>query len=261
MLVNQQTATMNMLVRLSRTLSLLTLALLPPLAFAQAPAEQPDSLAQHVLFMLKSHGGKTICLSKPGTVFDVRREVLADYPELGDTDQVSPEVVARAMWTQYPCPFSPRRVELRAATAADIQGAWLFPETSQRLRFGPQSQVNRPAGMSVKCESVAYFEPNELRVAQVMGQIACPFSTAADLAPQRKNPLVSTWELRDGGRLVVHRSDVPGHIEEWDTYAVTEDFTMYGITFKAGDLLQYMRRGRGNEFNATTQFRHLQALK
>jgi hypothetical protein len=259
--MNQQTATKNVPVRLARTLNLMALALLPALAVAQAPAEQVDALAQHVLFMLKNHGGKTICLAKAGTVFDVRREVLADYPDLGHAETLSPQAVGRAMWTKYPCPFSPQRPELRAATAADIQGAWLFPETSQRLRFGPQVQANQPAGMPIKCESVAYFAPNELRVAQVMGRMACPFGTAADLAPQRKNPVVSTWELRDGGRLVVHRSDVQGHIEEWDVYAVTQDFTMYGITFKAGDLLQYLRRGRGNELNVTMQFRHLQALK
>lgn len=259
--MNQQTTTVNIIVGLCRGLNLLILVFLPSLVFAQTPPEQPDALAHQVLFMLKTHGGKTICLSKPGTVFDVRREVLADYPDLGNVSQLSPEAVARAMWTKYPCPFSPQLAELRVATVANIQGAWIFPEASQRLRFGPQVQVNRPAGMSIKCETVSYFEPNEQRVAQILGQAACPFNTAADVAPLRKNPMVATWELREGGRLVVHRSDVQGHVEEWDIFVVSQDFTLYGITFKTGDLLQYMRRERGNEFNAATQFRHLQALK
>lgn len=257
--MRKQTATMNILARLFRISALLGLAILSPLVLAQT--ETPDALAYHVLYMLKTHGGKTICLQRASTVFDVRRELLADQPELAAVDQTGNEKVARAMWSKYPCPFSPNRTELRTAVAADILGAWVYPESSQKLRYGPQVQAPRPGGLVMKCESVAFFEPNEMRVAQILGQVACPFVTAADVAPQRKNPLVATWELRQGGRLVVYRSDVPDHIEEWDTFIVKQDFAMQGTIFKTGDLLQYKRRERGNEFNATTQFRHLQSLK
>ena len=62
------------------------------------------------------------------------------------------------------------------------------------------------------------------------------------------------------GRIRISRTDVPNHIEEWAVYVVTEPFSVESMNLKQGDMVGYLRRERGNEINAATQFRHLQRL-
>jgi hypothetical protein len=63
------------------------------------------------------------------------------------------------------------------------------------------------------------------------------------------------------GRVRVTRTDVADHIEEWDIYSVTAPFSLANMDFKAGDLIAYLRREKGNDINAATEFRHLQRLQ
>ena len=84
---------------------------------------------------------------------------------------------------------------------------------------------------------------------------------AADLDAARKNPQVSTWTLLEEGRIAVTRTDVAGHVEEWDVFTVTRPFVLQEVTFAEGDLAAYIRRENGNAVGAATQFRHLQRLR
>ena len=113
----------------------------------------------------------------------------------------------------------------------------------------------------MKCDALGYFPGDELRHAMILGKTDCPFTQAADLDAARKNPQVSTWSLLEKGRIAVTRTDVAGHVEEWDVFTVTRPFVLQEVTFAKGDLAAYIRRENGNAVGATTQFRHLQRLR
>jgi hypothetical protein len=168
-----------------------------------------------------------------------------------------------AIWTLFPCPFSPYRAELVPATAKDVEGVWLFPHDSQPYRYGPKSpqQPTRP-DQAVACEAVGYYPKGELRTGMVMGaNTRCPFRRAADLSAARKRPRVFSWEMVSDGRLKVTRTGVEDYVEEWDVYLATKSFAALNLEVKAGDLLAYLRRDKDNDVNAATEFRHLQRLK
>ncbi|HJW57713.1 MAG TPA: hypothetical protein VJ577_20815, partial [Burkholderiaceae bacterium] len=62
------------------------------------------------------------------------------------------------------------------------------------------------------------------------------------------------------GRIRVNRTDPPNDFEEWDIFVVKKDFDFAGTKFRQGDLVEYRRREKGNEFNVATMFRHLQKM-
>ena len=62
------------------------------------------------------------------------------------------------------------------------------------------------------------------------------------------------------GRLRISRADGKEHVEEWDIYTVTRSFQALNMEIKAGDLIAYLRKTKGNDVNASTEFRHLQRL-
>lgn len=219
-----------------------------------------DPINKVIWDMFQMHQGKTLCVSSTTTLTAVRAAVL-DHLKLGVSDTVNSQTIALALWKLLPCPFSPQRDELRPATAVDVEGSWLFPEGSQKLRVGPRSAQGSPAGpLRVRCDAVGYFPGGELRHAIIAGTPKCPFDKASDLDVARKNPRVSSWSMLRDGRLGVARTDVPNHIEEWDIYAVQTPFVFNDVPFTAGDLVAYVRRENGNEVGAATQFRHLQRL-
>jgi hypothetical protein len=114
---------------------------------------------------------------------------------------------------------------------------------------------------SATCEAVGYFEKAELRTALIIAKSVCPFQRAADLEPLRMSPVVQTWKMLRDGRLSVERTDVQGHVEEWDVFVVTEPFTEQAVQFAIGDLVQYLRREKNNENNASFEFNHLRKLQ
>jgi len=220
-----------------------------------------DHLSKLVWEMFQMHQGKTLCSVGATSLQTIRANVVNHLKAKGSTGSVTAEAIATALWTLYPCPFSPFRPELRPVTSKEIEGVWIFPETSQKFRFGPQSGQQPPtAPLPVKCDAVGYYPGGELRHAIIAGQTKCPFEKAADLDVARKNPRVSNWSLLHDGRISVTRTDVSNHIEEWDAYVVVNPFTVYDVQFVAGDLVAYLRRENGNEVGASTQFRHLQRL-
>ncbi len=228
--------------------------------FAQ---EQTDPLNLFIQKMLLMHQGKTLCPDPAISTNSIRSNIV-NYLEdtyLKKNGTANANVIATAIWTLYPCPFSPNRSDLKLATFKDIEGVWLFPESSQKLRFGPKSNQKSPTGpIPVKCDAIGYFPNGELRSIIFAGKDECPFKKASDMDVARKNPQVSNWSLLRDGRVSVTRTDIENHIEEWDVYAVVTSFSANDVQFNKGDLLAYLRKENGNSVNASTQFRHWKRL-
>ena len=98
-----------------------------------------DPFSKIVVEMFQMNGGKTWCADASTTVPSTRAAVLTYLNASGLTDGVTGKTIAAALWHLFPCPFSPAQAELRPASSKEIEGAWLLPETSQKLRFGPRS--------------------------------------------------------------------------------------------------------------------------
>lgn len=235
---------------------------------AEAPAKPANSLGDFIVEMFKMHGDKTLCTSTgepygPQAFITVRDGLINELRQAGQKS-ASSDTLARALWTRYPCPFSPARAELLPARAKDVEGVWIFPQTSESLRFSrllDRDTRNSMTGpVPVVCEAVAYFPEGELRTSLVAGRLECPYKSAGDMASSRQQPLVSSWKMLRPGRLSVERTDVPNHIEEWDVHVVVMPFDVRGVTFRVGDLIQYQRKVSTGDSNASLQFRHLRAL-
>lgn len=223
-----------------------------------------DPFAQIVLEMNRLNGMNTLCMSPSWPMDSLKSYVMKTLVPQGQTNaQVSGEQVAKRLWQLFPCPFSPFRPELRLATAADVEGVWLYPEASQKLRYGPKSKVTSPFGSlnPVRCDALGLYPEGEHRQMFVAGKpIPCPFRTAADMDISRRNPRVASWAIQSPGSLKVTRTDVPDHIEEWDMFVVQKAFTYASVEFEPGDLVGYLRREKGNDTGASQQFRHLKRL-
>lgn len=252
---------------LSRSL----VAILLALAGAQGLAQNKEKEAQvaqldkFILDTFKAHEGKTLCMLGDVPVGTVRGMVVEQLKAFGVATGQAPTQaqVESAIWTLFPCPFSPFRAELVPATAKDVEGVWLFPHDAQPYRYGPKSaQQPTIPEKAIACEAVGYYPKSELRTGVVMGaNTPCPFHKASDLAAARKRPRVASWAMLSNGRLKVTRTDDKDHVEEWDVYVATKAFAALNLQVKAGDLIAYLRREKDNDVNAATEFRHLQRLK
>jgi hypothetical protein len=238
-----------------------------PAAPADAQAKDREARAaaldKFILDMFSAHQGNTLCMLGNVPVPVVRGIVVDQLKASGVSEGATQQQVETAVWTAFPCPFSPLRAELLRATAKDIEGVWLFPHDSQPYRFGPKSpaQPSDPA-KAIACEVVGYFPGGELRTGVVVGaKSKCPFRKAADVNPARKAPRVASWAMVADGRVRVTRTDNKDYIEEWDVYLVTKAFQALNMEIKAGDLVSFQRRSANNDVNAATEFRHLQRLK
>lgn len=242
-------------------LSCLFLALGSPSVFAQ---EVPNDLVSKVIIALfRDHNKKFLCLNEDSSLPAIRSSVVAQLKTMPPSSFESQNAIATVVYTQFPCPFSPYHKGIRPAVAKDLIGVWLFPESSQKLRFGPDAPMwKKQAGAPpIKCEAVAYYENAEARTAQFGGLMACPFAAAKDMdALHKGSPKVETWSMVRNGRLKIDRSDVPDLLEEWDIFFVETPYQAGTITINSGDLLAYRRREKGNDLNVATSFRHLRKL-
>lgn len=223
----------------------------------------PDPLGTFIMDLFKRNEGDTLCTEGSTGLPQIRASLAEHFKGIGiDPKQhISAKDVAIALWTRYPCPFSPYRPQLRPASAKDIEGVWLFPESSQKYRFGPRANHKPAPGVEpVRCDAVAYYAGGELREAVVRGKVECPFRSAVDMEVSRADLRTASWEMLRDGRVGVTRTDVEGHVEEWDMFVVTEPFQVHDLRLQAGELVAYLRRESRNELNAATQFRHLQRL-
>jgi hypothetical protein len=258
---------------ISRIAAFAVATVLAGAAFAQDAKEQPPQGARDrgtqvspmdkfILDMFSAHQGNTLCMLGNVPVSVVRGMVVEQLKTFGVKGDATQAQVESAVWTLFPCPFSPFRSEVIPATAKDIEGAWVFPYDAQPYRYGPKSpqQPSDPA-RAVACEAVGFFTKGEYRSGTVLGaKTACPFRKAADLAPARKRPHLLSWSMVSDGRLRITRADGKEHVEEWDVYAVTRGFQALNMEIQAGDLIAYLRKTKDNDVNAATEFRHLQRL-
>lgn len=231
-------------------------------AGSNAPAQEPiDPVDRAIVSVFQMNNERVLCLSSNSSLPVIRKSVDAFLQQRGMGIAANQNDVARAAYTLFPCPFSPYREELRAATARDVEGVWVYPEASQKLKFGPKSPMwAKYTAMPIKCEGVAYYPDGEARNTQVGSQTPCPFHAATDMDVARANPKVASWQMVRDGLLKISRTDVQDHVEEWEIFVVVKAFEFAGIQFKTGDLTAHRRRERGNDFNAATTFRHLQRL-
>jgi len=212
---------------------------------------------------IKRNEGDTLCTEGTTGLPQIRATLAEHFKGMGiDPDQHIPaKDVAIALWTRYPCPFSPYRPQLRPATAKDLEGVWLFPESSQKYRFGPRTDHKPAPGVEpVRCDAVAYYAGGELREAVIRGKVECPFRSAMDMDLSGADLRTASWSMLRDGRVGVTRTDVEGHVEEWDMFLVTEPFQVRDLRLQPGELVAYLRRDSSNELNAATQFRHLRRL-
>jgi hypothetical protein len=227
-------------------------------AHAQETPEDPVDKA--ILSVFQKSRANVLCLTSDSSLPVIRKDIETLLRKQG-IENPSATNVAKAAYTLFPCPFSPYREELRPATAKDIEGVWLYPEASQKLRFGPQSPMRaKLAATPIRCEAVAYYPGGEARNAQVTSRMACPFAKTRDMNLSRATPRVASWKMIREGTVAISRTDVQDHVEEWEIFLVTKSFEFVGVKFDTGDLLAYLRRERGNDVNAATVFRHLQRL-
>lgn len=181
--------------------------------------------------------------------------------------------IINAIYAAYPCPFSPERSELQPATRTDIEGAWLFPESSQKLRWSLDSTAFRLSGLMLpRCDAVVYYPDGEVRVVELKEnfskQRVLPCFTSNkdiyDFLP--KGQKTTQWEMMHDGRVRITRTDIKNYIEEWDIYVVKKDFEFAGVKFKQGDLAAYrlptldIRENGSYAEDASAMFRHLQRL-
>lgn len=243
------------------TLISIALAFCPVLASAQAAS--PDVAASALISAFQRDNGNTLCAPQTqNSSLKEMKALLEPYIQgIDTTSQSSYPALAIAVYTAFPCPFSPRRPELSPATQEDFIGTWLFPDASLRLRHGPKSAEWRraPPDLQIKCEGIALHKSGEYRVAQMRGQVTCP--TEAQMQAMRSRPVVSTWSQLPNGRVKISRTDVPEQFEEWELFSVQAPFEVFSVKFAKGDLVAYLRRQPGNDINAATVFRHLQPLK
>ncbi len=226
------------------------------------PIESTELLSGLLLQVVKESNGKFSCFEKQLSLADVRPAVQESLRVQGVTTPTANQV-SQAFYTLYPCPFSPVRAELKLATQKELEGVWLMPESSHKYRYPPQSadwKQEPPPSMKM-CDGIGFYPGEEMRVMRRGGAPgSCPLSKAGDLDVARQMPRVSSWNMLRDGRLNVRRSDVANHVEEWDMFVATADFEAQGLRVKRGDVLGYMRKVPGNDWNIASTFWHLQKL-
>jgi len=218
-----------------------------------------------ILDMFSAYRNKTLCMLGTVPIATVRKLVVEQLKASGLAEgaTATAQQVEAAVWTRFPCPFSPYRAELIPANAKDVAGVWLFPHDSQPYRYGAES-TQQPAtqAQAISCEAVAFYPGGEYRTGAVAGaNTRCPFQTAADMNPARKRPRVAQWAMVSDGRLRVTRTDIPDYAEEWDIYLATKGFQALNMEINAGDLVAFRRGEVGYDAGASSEFRHLQRLK
>jgi len=77
-------------------------------AAANVGAQEPDPVDKFIQDMVQMHQDKSMCVANPSSPA-VRTNVITYLKVMGEQISVTPKALATAMWTLYPCPFSPFR--------------------------------------------------------------------------------------------------------------------------------------------------------
>lgn len=231
---------------------------LPDQAIATA-----DELPQIVARYAPAENGVQICVPQGQSVTDVARGVEARLKADGVAGLPSPRRIVQAMRTEFACPFPPYRAELKPAGQADVEGQWVTPVESMRMRFPPRSRAQLAARANrLRCEAVGFFNDRDQRELQAPASDAtCPFTQLAAFEEVRRSPRTAEWSLPGPGKLVVQPANPAALAEEWDAYIATDAFAYGGVAFRVGDLLLWQRRRSETSLNAAVRFRHLRRLR
>lgn len=233
-------------------------------AMAQtAPPSKSKTFSEALLLgLFERNNLSTLCLEKGMSATELVEAFRPHLSPLTAEERDSMHAVTSAIFTAFPCPFSPQRPELSPARKEDLVGYWLFPRETIHLKFGSASPAWKqyPANTPWKCEGISFIDSGRYHVMGMLANGPCP--TAAALKSMEAFPNVQSWELIDNGKVRITRTDVPEAWEEWDIYRVTKPFTVksVGRTFEQGDLLAYQRASKNNPVNIAEQFRHLRRL-
>ena len=110
----------------------------------EAAAAQMDKF---ILDMFNAHQGKTLCMLGNVPVPVVRSLVVDQLKASGIAGTATQQQVENAVWTRFPCPFSPYRAELLPATAKDVEGVWLCPGMSRPFSGTLWAVPNQPVAL------------------------------------------------------------------------------------------------------------------
>lgn len=112
---------------------------LRPYMQRQSPPVTLDLIDSALTTTFQRDQGKFLCLTKDASL-KALRELLSPYLKSIDIGkQESYPAIVTAIYTAFPCPFSPLREELRIATRVEMVGTWLVPDASGKLRHSPKS--------------------------------------------------------------------------------------------------------------------------
>lgn len=234
-----------------------------PRLLPDQPIATMDALPEIVARYAPAENGVQICVPQGGSVTDVARGVEMRLKAEGVTGLPSPRRIVQAMRTGFACPFPPFRPELKAAVQADVEGQWVTPVESMRMRFPPRSRAQFASRTQrPRCEAVGYFHDRDVRELQAPSSDAiCPFTSLAAFEEVRRTPRGAEWSLLEPGKLVVQPANAAELAEEWDAYVATDAFAFGGVAFRVGDLLLWQRRRSEGALNAAVRFRHLRRLR
>lgn len=241
--------------------ALICLAL--PSTAQDLPSTRSASFAQFIEEVKATHNLRSMCIYSEMTTEEIRELVMGYAISQGPNKVLDEDMVKRALWHHFPCPFPSDIPELRTPTKEDITGAWIFPASSQLLRYTPRDKTVSPMGGTnpVQCEALALLPNGEHdQVYFMVTNEACPYKKASDLKSFREGVRTTSWSLSEDGILKVTRTDKPDHLEEWEVRVVETPFTIVDVNFEKGDLVTYLRRHPGNDVWASTEFRHFKRL-
>lgn len=232
--------------------------LLPDLPIASMEA-LPDIVSRYA----PVENGVQICVPPGDTIAAISTRTEARLKADGVAGLPSPRRIVQAMRTEFACPFTPYRSQLKPAAQADVEGQWVTPVESMRLRHPPRSRAQQAfRAERIRCEAVGYYNDRDMRELQApAGEAGCPFTGFVAFEEVRRGPRTAEWALPSPGKLVVQPANPAAIAEESDAYAVTESFVANGVVFRVGDLLTWQRRRSENGLNAAVRFRHLRRLR
>ena len=180
--------------------------------------------------------GKSICTN--GATMGGMGNALTEYSKAhpDKRGEFSNKDLYLFLSSNYPCPFNPKLAPVKNAVSADLVGRWELVPASLKIKTNIFQRDPFPSN----CEYFSFYEDGDMRSFQMITPDTCPSVTVSDFKKAKALPKVIDWKLGVDGALKITRTDIPGYIESWDAFIVTNSFSQAGVEFKPGDLLLFM---------------------
>jgi hypothetical protein len=232
-----------------------------PAPAAGAPDPALQAFGAQIAETFEKQNGGFVCSGEHKNVQSIAELTLRFLKAGKPQGPIDSNMTQAALYSLFPCPFSPYRKELAPATEQDVMGAWVFPQASQRFRSPPRLNIKPPTAPDpVVCEGLGFFEQGEHRRLITGGKSECAAKSVASFKIERAKPVQLSWRMIEKGRMAVSSKANAKHIEEWDALLVKSSFEQYGVKYMPGDLIMYLRKTADNQTNIAIEFRHLQKL-